>query len=79
MALSGAAKGPVPCQRRINHNPNRAVRFKLTPQVANNSLREARRTQEALVAGVWGSAAAGVGGGKSRACTVGPRCGFVGG
>ena len=74
VALSGDAKGPVLCQRRANHNPNRAVRFKLTPRAANSSLRDARHAQEAHAAGETGSAAAGVGGRKSRAFTAGPRC-----
>ncbi|CAM9206262.1 unnamed protein product [Scytosiphon promiscuus] len=43
--LSGDAGGPVPCQRRDNHNPYRAVRVKLTPQAARISFQAACRAQ----------------------------------
>ncbi|CAM9705457.1 unnamed protein product, partial [Ectocarpus sp. 4 AP-2014] len=59
--LSGAAKGPVPCQRRPNHNPYRAVRVELTPQVARFSLQAACRAQKQAAAGENGGA--GVAGG----------------
>lgn len=56
--LSGVAKGPVPCQRRPNHNPYRAVRVELTPQTARFSLQVACRAQKK--AAVGGNRAAGV-------------------
>ncbi|CAB1110919.1 unnamed protein product [Ectocarpus sp. CCAP 1310/34] len=59
--LSGPAKGPVPCQRRPNHNPYRAVRVELTPQVARFSLQAACRVQKQAAAG--GNGEAGVAGG----------------
>lgn len=43
--LSGDAKGPVPCQRRTNHNPYRAVRVALSPQNAMISFKSACRAQ----------------------------------
>lgn len=49
--LCGEAQGPVPCQRRPNHNPYRHVRVKLTPQNANISLRAAFRAQRQETAG----------------------------
>lgn len=48
--LSGDANGPVPCQRRPNHNPYRAVRMELTPQASNISIQAARRTQRRAAA-----------------------------
>lgn len=72
-ALSGDSQGPVPCQRRANHNPNRAVRFKLTARAANSSLRDARHAQEALAPGGGGSATTEGVGGESRAGTAGHR------
>lgn len=49
--LSSDARGPVPCQRRSNHNPYRAVRVKLTPQKASVSFQSACRAQRQAVAG----------------------------
>ncbi|CAM9150457.1 unnamed protein product, partial [Hapterophycus canaliculatus] len=43
--LSGNAKGPVPCQRRANYNPYRAVHVELTPQAERISLQAACRAQ----------------------------------
>ncbi len=48
--LSGDANGPVPCQRRANHNPYRAVRVELTQQAAKISLQVACRAQRKAAA-----------------------------
>lgn len=57
--LSGDANGPVPCQRRPNHNPYRAVRVELTQQAAHISLQAACRAQRqaAAKAGTGGARA----------------------
>eukprot|EP00904_Undaria_pinnatifida_P002793 jgi/Undpi1/12514/HiC_scaffold_6.g02183.m1 len=70
--LSGNGKGPVACQRRVNHNPNRAVRVRITPRTATNSFQEACRAQTAQGRGE-GILAADDGGVNSWACTQGPR------
>lgn len=49
--LSGDSKGPVPCQRRTNHNPYRAVRVELTPQASQMSLQAACRAQRQAAVG----------------------------
>ena len=57
--LSGHAKGPVPCQRRANHNPYRAVRMELSQQAAHISFQAACRAQRkvATKAGARGARA----------------------
>lgn len=57
--LSGDANGPVPCQRRANHNPYRAVRVELTQDAAHISLQVACRAQRqaAVKAGTEGARA----------------------
>lgn len=57
--LCGEETGPVPCQRRANHNPYRHVRVKLTPQTAYISLRAACRAQRQEDAGKQGMGTAG--------------------
>lgn len=59
--LSGDSKGPVPCQRRANHNPYRAVRVELTPHASRISLQTACRAQrQAAVGGGAGGRHAGM-------------------
>lgn len=70
--LSGDAKGPVPSQRRPNHNPYRAVRVELTPQVARLSLQAACHAQKQAAAG--GNGEAGVAGGVHANM---PRCTYI--
>lgn len=57
--LSGHATGPVPCQRRPNHNPYRAVRVELSQQTADISFQAACRAQRmaAAKAGTGGARA----------------------
>eukprot|EP00752_Nemacystus_decipiens_P009657 g8628.t1 len=57
--LSGHANGPVPCQRRPNHNPYRAVRVELSQQAAHISFQAACRAQrKAATKGATGGARA---------------------
>eukprot|EP00903_Cladosiphon_okamuranus_P012920 g12063.t1 len=48
--LSGDAKGPVPCQRRPNYNPYRAVRVELRRHAAHVSLQAACSAQRKAAA-----------------------------